>query len=169
MKELKAVLRLRRDNDYNYEKIKDSFIPANGEICLVDTAKEGLRVICGNGVDNFGNLKFIDGTLIKGYYKDNNFYEDENFERIVPENNLKIYLNIPDNTLYFHNEDGYGVINTQPSASSEKAGIVKLYETTGENTDGTMTQKAITEEINSKFSTSIEESDELLIFYNKIK
>ena len=93
MKELRAVLRLRRDNDYNYEKIKDSFIPANGEICLVDTAKEGLRIICGNGVDKFGDLKFIDGTLIKGYYKNNNFYEDENFEKIVQGNSLKIYLN----------------------------------------------------------------------------
>ena len=164
MKELRAVLRLRRDNDYNYEKIKDSFIPANGEICLVDTAKEGLRIICGNGVDKFGDLKFIDGTLIKGYYKNNNFYEDENFEKIVQGNNLKIYLNIPDNTLYCYDEDGYNVINTQPSATGEKAGIMKLYETTGENTDGTMTQKAITEEINSKISTSVEESNELLIF-----
>ena len=164
MKELRAVLRLRRDNDYNYEKIKDSFIPANGEICLVDTAKEGLRIICGNGVDKFGDLKFIDGTLIKGYYKNNNFYEDENFEKIVQGNNLKIYLNIPDNTLYFDDEDGYNVINTQPSATGERAGIMKLYETTGENTDGTMTQKAITEEINSKISTSVEESNELLIF-----
>ena len=41
---------------------------------------------------------------------------------------------------------------------------MKLYETTGENTDGTMTQKAITEEINSKISTSVEEGNELLIF-----
>ena len=164
MKELKAVLRLRRDNDYNYEKIKDSFIPANGEICLVDTAKEGLRIICGNGVDKFGDLKFIDGTLIKGYYKNNNFYEDENFEKIVQGNNLKIYLNIPDNTLYFYDEDGYNVINTQPSATTEMAGIMKLYETPGKNIDGTMTQKAITEEINSKISTSVEEGNELLIF-----
>ena len=65
MKELRAVLRLRRDNDYNYEKIKDSFIPANGEICLVDTAKEGLRIICGNGVDKFGDLKFIKNSARK--------------------------------------------------------------------------------------------------------
>ena len=31
---LNAILRLRRDNHYNYAKIKDTFIPANGEICL---------------------------------------------------------------------------------------------------------------------------------------
>lgn len=79
-------------------------------------------------------------------------------------NNLKIYLNIPDNTLYFYDEDGYNVINTQPPATTDIAGIMKLYETIGENTDGTMTQKAITEEINSKFSTSVEEGNELLIF-----
>lgn len=52
--EINAVLRLRRDNDYNYSKIKDSFIPKNGEICLIDTAKDGLRAVCGDGSSTFG-------------------------------------------------------------------------------------------------------------------
>jgi hypothetical protein len=58
-KQLNAILRLRRDNYYNYEKIKDSFVPANGEICLVDTARDGLRAVCGDGVHSFGELNFI--------------------------------------------------------------------------------------------------------------
>ena len=56
---INAVLRLRRDNDYNYEKIKSSFIPANGEICLVDTSRNGLCAVCGDGITPFGQLKFI--------------------------------------------------------------------------------------------------------------
>ena len=56
---IKAVLRLRRDNYFNYDKIKDSFVPANGEICLVDTAKDGLRAVCGDGVTPFGRLNFM--------------------------------------------------------------------------------------------------------------
>ena len=56
---INAVLRLRRDNDYNYAKIKDTFIPANGEICLVDTARNGLRAVCGDGVSTFGQLEYI--------------------------------------------------------------------------------------------------------------
>jgi hypothetical protein len=51
---INAILRLRRDNDYNYAKIKDTFIPADGEICLVDTARNGLRAVCGDGVSTFG-------------------------------------------------------------------------------------------------------------------
>ena len=37
-----TIIRLRRDNDYNYAKIKDTFVPAKGEPCLVDTAKKAL-------------------------------------------------------------------------------------------------------------------------------
>ena len=40
------TLRLRRDNSFNYDKIKDTFIPANVEICLVDTPRDGLRAVC---------------------------------------------------------------------------------------------------------------------------
>jgi hypothetical protein len=54
MKKFNAVLQLRRDNDYNYAKIAESFIPAKGEICLVDTARSGLRVVCGDGATPFG-------------------------------------------------------------------------------------------------------------------
>ena len=45
---LKTIIRLRRDNDYNYAKIKDTFIPASGEVCLVDTAKQGLCAVVGD-------------------------------------------------------------------------------------------------------------------------
>ena len=48
-----AVIRLRRDNDYNYEAIKDSFVPASGEVVLVDTVKNGLRAKVGNGVNTY--------------------------------------------------------------------------------------------------------------------
>ena len=48
-----SIIRLRRDNDYNYAKIKDTFSPAKGEVCLVDTARNGLRAVCGDGVGKF--------------------------------------------------------------------------------------------------------------------
>jgi hypothetical protein len=60
---LNVVIRLRRDNDYNYKKIKDTFIPENGEICLVDTARDGLRAVCGDGKTTFGELPFINDIL----------------------------------------------------------------------------------------------------------
>lgn len=73
---LNVILRLRRDNDYNYNKIKDTFIPANGEVCLVDTARDGLRAVCGDGKTIFGELPFMNDIIQKGYYKDNKFYKD---------------------------------------------------------------------------------------------
>ena len=30
---------LRRDNDYNYNKVGEKFIPKKGEVCIVYTAK----------------------------------------------------------------------------------------------------------------------------------
>jgi hypothetical protein len=71
---INAILRLRRDNDYNYAKIKDTFIPANGEICLVDTSRDGLRAICGDGIHTFGELDYVGELLIRGYYFNGNFY-----------------------------------------------------------------------------------------------
>jgi len=41
---------------------------------------------------------------------------------------------------------------------------MKLYNTTGQNTDGTMTQKVITDQLNTKVGAEYDSSQELLIF-----
>jgi len=41
---------------------------------------------------------------------------------------------------------------------------MKLYSTTGQNVDGTMTQKSITDELGLRFKTSVDTDEELLIF-----
>ena len=66
--------------------------------------------------------------------------------------------------MYIYNEEQYTIINTVPYASSTDAGILKLYDTTGSNTDGTMTQKSITDQLNTKVSVTVEEENELAIF-----
>ena len=58
-KRVEAIFKLRRDNDYNYEKVKDTFIPAKGEVCLVDTARLGLCVKVGDGVSTYGSLEYV--------------------------------------------------------------------------------------------------------------
>ena len=79
-KTLDAIIRLRRDNDYNYELIKNTFIPSNGEIILVDTAQDGLRAKVGNGVSTYAELQFTDedirNAVLQGYYANNIFYKD---------------------------------------------------------------------------------------------
>ena len=100
-----AILRLRRDNDYNYAKIKDTFIPANGEICLVDTARYGLRAVCGDGVSTFGQLEYIGESFQQGYwdYITEKFYKDKNLtQEIVDKRENVLYLDIDSSQLYYY-------------------------------------------------------------------
>lgn len=169
---INAILRLRRDNDYNYAKIKDSFIPANGEICLVDTARDGLRAICGDGKTTFGQLEYLDEIIIKGYYSNDKFYKDKELTIEFPAQTNRIYIDITKfYTLYiydgiiYHQISG-GPAGSLPTATAQIPGVMKLYDTIGDNTDGTMTQKAITDELDDKVEISLNLEEELLIFSN---
>ena len=163
MTKFNAILRLRRDNDYNYKKIENTFIPANGEICLVDTAKGGLQAVCGDGITPFKNLEFLNQLVIKGYFIENNFYKDkEKLNLCSPLINV-IYLDLLTNKIYYYNGETYALIGSPNLARATEAGIMKLYHTTGTNEDGTMTQKVITEElekIDKSHQTIINELDD---------
>jgi ACT domain-containing protein len=98
---------IKRDNHYNY---KDNFVPYNGQICFVDTAKDGLQFKVGDGVTTWSKLSYI-------------------------------------------------------QASETVAGLTKLYSTTGENTDGAMTQKATSEILAEKISMEVDDANELVHFY----
>lgn len=162
---INAVLRLRRDNDYNYAKIKDSFIPANGEICLVDTAREGLRAVCGDGINTFGQLEFLNDFIQKGYYNEGNFYSDTTYTKELDSFTTRLYIDLNTSQLYYFNGDIYKELNKNLELASEEfAGVMKLYSTTGDNEDGTMTQRAITKELSEKFELTINAEDETIIF-----
>lgn len=169
MTALNAVIRLRRDNDYNFEKIKNSFIPANGEVVLVDTARDGLRAKVGDGYSTWAQLNYTDSdirnTVQQGYYDNGKFYRDVTKQTISPAMINKIYIDIPTRKLYYYNGEEYVIVNGNfPNASPLEAGMVKLYNVTGYNTDGTMTQKAITDELDLRYKANIDSDNELLIF-----
>lgn len=166
---LNTIIRLRRDNEINYLKIKDKFIPADGEICLVDTVRDGLRAVCGDGKTKFGELTYIDEIIIKGYYSDNKFYKDKELSIELPAQINKIYICIKKiYTLYIYDGINYhqlsGTAGSLPTATDEAPGIMKLYDTVGDNIDGTMTQKAITDELDDKVEIELNKDEELLIF-----
>ena len=104
-----GILRLRRDNDYNYARIENTFIPANGEVCLVDTARMGLRAKVGNGTDVWKDLTYSDEYLInqinniveKGYLHDGEFYEDSQYTILLDKSVNKIY----------HLKDNHDLVN----------------------------------------------------------
>ena len=164
-----GVIKLRRDNYFNYEKIKDTFIPANGEICLVDTDRDGLRAICGDGVHTFGELDYIGELLVRGYYYNGNFYTDGSHSELIVGSTIKIYIDLSKGGLYYFDGEHYQSIGAEgpiPTASSTTPGIMKLYDSIGGNTDRSMTQKAITDELDDKVEISLNLEEETLIFSN---
>ena len=157
MSVIKTIIKLRRNNLYNYEKYQDSFIPENGELCLVDTPKSGLRVKCGDGVSTFYELPYVDTILYKGYLFDGVFYKDPQHTQPYEENINKIYADLAKAKLYIYDNGAYQSVSTDaPYATVEVPGIMKLYKSTGQNEDGTMTQKSITDEIDKKMSAKVE-------------
>jgi hypothetical protein len=168
---------IRRNNDYNY-KLDD--IPNNNEICLVDVAGKGLRVKIGDGETTFGDLPYldepilknIDSLIIQGYFYQNAFYLDSMYSELIDAIVGRIYIDASSSKIYTYNGTSYEILNNIPkAASADQAGIMKLYDQTGKNTDGTMTQKAITDEIDTindelddKFEMAVNKDEELLIF-----
>lgn len=169
MNKIEAIVRLRRDNDFNFEKIKDTFIPASGEVVFVDTARDGLRAKVGDGYSTFSQLQFVDEDLrnmvLQGYFDDNIFYRDEGKSVILAGMVNKLYIDKPTRRIYFFDGTNYiPVTDRIQTATADTPGVVKLYHTTGQNVDGTMTQKAITDELDVRYKTEVVADDELLIF-----
>ena len=169
MNVLNAVIQLRRDNDYNFKKVENIFVPANGEVVLVDTAKDGLRAKVGNGYSTFAQLEYTDAdlrnTVLHGYYFNDKFYQDSAHSVMMNGMINKIYIDDSARKLYYFDGNQYVTIqDTLVSATAEIPGVVKLYGTTGQNIDGTMTQKAITDELDLRYKASIDSNNELLVF-----
>ena len=162
---INAILRLRRDNEFNYDKIKNTFVPADGEICLIDTARDGLRAVCGDGKTAFAELDYLNDLIQKGYYNNGVFYKDAKLTQQLKAITIRIYIDLNTNEMYHFNGESYVEIGSKiPTASAELPGILKLYTSTGQNEDGTMTQKAITDELDTKVELTLKEEEELIIF-----
>ena len=168
---------LRRDNDYNYKKIENTFVPENGEVCFVDVAGYGLRTKVGDGVSTFAQLPYADETIlqninsliVKGYFYQGNFYYDATHTTLLSGMIGRIYIDAISSKLYTYNGVSYEAQNSRlPNATAEIAGTVKLYDTKGQNIDGSVTQRLFTEEINEKFEIDVVEAEEMIVFDNDI-
>ena len=152
-----AIIKLRRDNDYNYNKVANTFIPAKGEVCVVDDAHFGIRAKVGDGTTTYGALAFTDTyelnrVVERGYLISGAFYYTNSavVANMIPAVDYRLYLDITTGSVYYYNSSAYVLIKSSlPTASAVEAGIMKLYADKGSNTDGTMTQKAITDALNA--------------------
>ena len=158
---------LRRDNYFNY---KADFVPQNGEICLVDTARDGLRVVCGDGKTKFESLEYVDNFIVKGFFVDDAFYEDKNGTMPIAGAVHKLYIDMATQQMFVFDGEKYVSAGGKQiaNATSESPGIMKLYDTLGQNTDGTITQRLFTDEINQKIEMDVVPEDEMLIFDHDI-
>lgn len=158
---------LRRDNYFNY---KADFVPQNGEICLVDTARDGLRVVCGDGKTKFESLEYVDNFIVKGFFVDDAFYEDKSGTTPIAGAVHKLYIDMATQQMFVFDGEKYVSAGGKQiaNATSEIPGIMKLYDTLGQNTDGTITQRLFTDEINQKIEMDVVPEDEMLIFDHDI-
>ena len=142
---------LRRDTEAKYLSVADRFIPKKGEVCLVDTEFYGLRVKVGNGVDNFKTLSYQDNNsnvVLNGYFLNNKFYTDSTYTKELEQGINHLYIDKNSNSSICV-WTGTEFRNVAPEATDTIAGIMKLYQEAGNNSDGTISQKIITEGVNS--------------------
>lgn len=110
----------------------------------------GLQIKIGDGITNYKNLLYTNQVLVRGYLKDGVFYSTEELNEELTKIFGRIYIdNYNINNLYYWDGEKYEKIGKNlPVASSVEAGILKLYNELGDNTDGTITQAKITSELN---------------------
>lgn len=169
---LKTVIKLRRDIINNYASVSNK-IPGKGEVCIVDPTatspwanRKAIRIKIGDGVTSFSNLPYIDqqnSSIFTGFYKDGNFYFDVNctelYEVDDEDFSTKLFIDLREGKLYFHDGEKFVCNNDSiPTATDTTPGIMKLYQTHGQNTDGAMSQKAVTDAI-SAIKLVVDESD----------
>lgn len=175
-KTIKTIIALRRNTEQFYETVKNTFIPRKGEVVLVDTASEGLRSKVGDGVTTYANLGFTDenirtqvsGIVVRGYYYEDEFYTDSEHTITIVGYGYKLYIDIPSSKLYTYDEANLTYTCLNPDATSSVKGVMKLYNTTGNNTDGTMTQGSITTELDKKFVVSTGEDETIIFTHNSL-
>ena len=69
---LNVVIKLRRETEEFYDKVKDTFIPLNGEVCLVDSVNYGLRTKVGDGKTVWKDLPYKGLDVLKIYGESSN-------------------------------------------------------------------------------------------------
>lgn len=166
---LLTTICLRRDTLINFAN-HASHVPQAGEVCLVDTLSRGTRIKIGDGTTTFALLPWYDQdcpSVILGYYYNGEFYKDVNHTTKIPIgteddefSSNTIYIDIPSSKIYYWSGTELKESTvTIPTADADRPGIMKLHQTYGQATDGTMSQKAITDAI-SEIVFGVDKTDE---------
>ena len=164
-KVLSTVIQLRRGTEAQWEAIKNEFIPAAGEPCVtLDGANAG-QIKIGDGVTPYSALAYAgdnNNVVLLGYYLNSKFYTDSTYTVELEKSESKLYIDKNAHAVYIWNGENY--IPLSHEATETVAGMMKLYQTSGNNTDGTMSQKVITEGVNAiKFELDEQDKECLIL------
>ena len=143
--------------------------PLRGEpIWETDTNK--LKI--GDGKTNYEDLPYITGDggstssdlIMVGYYDNETdiFWKEPTKVNALPRLTTSLYIDKLSTFVYYLQNNKY--TSVFGLASKDSYGLSKLYNSTGQNIDGTMTQKALTDSFNNIVDVS--EEDELLDIRN---
>ena len=147
-----------------------SFVPLDGELIIYspDVTHENARFKIGDGKKSVNELSFVPDPRIpeakeneSGYVlqvkSDGSFAWSSDFQKSI------IALSVDGKKITYICADGTSnSFETQDEnteyflATETETGLTKLYATIGFNEDGTMTQKAITEALNTKVGVKID-------------
>ena len=86
----------------------------------------------------------IANALTFGYYYADVFWKEAAHINRLPDYVQSIYMDVPNKELYCYDTSLHKYKKFLQKATPTVPGIMKLYNDSGENTDGTMTQKSIT-------------------------
>lgn len=129
---------------------------------LPETGSEDLIYLVPVGDGKYGEYRWQDGKFIKlkdtliadlvstGYLFGGVFWSDASHSTRLPDRIDNIYIDNHTNQLYYYSTTNQEYLPFLSIATSIKPGVMKLYNSTGQNEDGTMTQKIITDKLNEK-------------------
>lgn len=130
------------------ERLSMAF-PYEGLLCFQKDTKE-LYITYKDSQDVFRWYRVDTGTAtnlyLRGYYLNGKFYTDITYQVELDKDPTKIYIDNNEFNFYAYQDNQY--IPFTPLATDLVPGIMRLYSSSGQNTDGTMTQKAITDGVN---------------------
>lgn len=115
--------------------------------------KDTYRLKIGDGITPWNNLDYFTGgyeAILYGYYLNDKFYTDSTYITELEKDIHKFYIDKNSDIVYHYDGTKFVSVNdTIPTASDLIAGISKLYQDGGLNTDGSMSQKAVTDGVQS--------------------
>ena len=110
------------------------------------------RLKIGDGSKEYKDLPYLDSDnlILEGYYDSEYdvFWKDEGKKNFYPRCTNKIYKDLKDELYYYLKDNHYTLV--LKLASSTEYGLSKLYSDKGENEDGSINQKVLTELLNTK-------------------